>query len=121
MIAWPYPPAGSIVRRPPVRYGGTLRVSEAKFFVILRAGIRLPGGLDPPDRGYAGFRAFVLETVRMGYEQRSERGFSRYTEGKLGQIGTFRRPMELHCRHLRDFSDSFSKQLSRKLVKVADT
>lgn len=78
--------------------------------------------LDPGSFYASGFPGMnLVKLSEKGYEQRSKRGFGRYTEGKLGQIRTFRRPVELNCKHLRDFSGSFSKQLSWKLVKVADT
>jgi hypothetical protein len=48
-----------------------------------------------------------------GYEQRSEGAFGRYTEGKIGQIGPFRRSVELRCRHLQAFSDSFRRGVLR--------
>jgi hypothetical protein len=51
---------------------------------------------------------FPRETVRKGYEQRSERGFGRYTEAKRGRRATFRCPVRLRCRRVRAFSDSFS-------------
>jgi hypothetical protein len=48
------------------------------------------------------------ETVRKGYEQRSERGFGRYTERKMDRKATPWRPLRLRWERLRDFSDSLS-------------
>src|SRR5215208_35967 len=51
------------------------------------------------------------ETVRKGYEQRSNRRFGWYTEAKMDQKVPFRWPVRLHCRPVRDFSDSFGTRI----------
>jgi hypothetical protein len=54
------------------------------------------------------FIEILLGTVRKGYEQRSDHGFGRYTEAKMGRNVAFRWPVMLRCRRLRDFSDNFT-------------
>jgi hypothetical protein len=45
-------------------------------------------------------------TVRKGCEQRSERGFGRYTEHKIDPKLLLGGPVRLRWKRLRDFSDS---------------
>jgi hypothetical protein len=49
-----------------------------------------------------------LETVRKGFEQRSEPGFGRYTGYEKGREAPSRGSAGLRSRRLRGFSDSFS-------------
>ncbi len=57
------------------------------------------------------FTELPRETVRKGYEQRSERGFGRYTEHKMDRKAPPWRPVRLRWERLRDFSDSLSGEL----------
>ena len=43
-----------------------------------------------------------------GYEQRPKREFGCYREDEMGRKSRFRWSVELRCRLIRDFSDSFS-------------
>jgi hypothetical protein len=52
------------------------------------------------DRGRALYTNVVEKLSEKGYEQRSDRGFGRYTEHEMGQKGTFRLPMGLRCERL---------------------
>jgi len=54
---------------------------------------------------------FSSETVRKGCEQRSDREFGWYTQSEMSRKGLFRQSVELRRRFVRDFSDSFSRQL----------
>ena len=58
----------------------------------------------------------VSETVRKGYEQRSERGFGRYTEHKMDRKAPPCWPVRLRWKRLRDFSDSLSETV-RKIAE----
>ena len=52
----------------------------------------------------------LCETVRKGYEQRSERGFGRYMEHKMDRKAPPWRPVRLRWERLRDFSDSLCRR-----------
>jgi hypothetical protein len=52
------------------------------------------------------FTQLPRETVRKGFEQRSNCEFDRYTEHEIGQEGASRQPVGLRHQHVRDFSDS---------------
>jgi hypothetical protein len=59
------------------------------------------------------FTRVPRETVRKGFEQRSEPGFGRYTGYEKGREVPSRGSAGLRSRRLRGFSDGFSRQLCK--------
>src|SRR5215211_8402032 len=51
------------------------------------------------------------ETVRKGYEQRSDRGFGWFKEGEMDGKAPLWRPAGLRCKCLRCFSDSLGSSV----------
>src|SRR5215207_8238289 len=51
------------------------------------------------------------ETVRKGYEQRSDRGFGWFKEGEMDGKAPLWRPAGLRCKCLRGFSDSLGSSV----------
>jgi hypothetical protein len=55
-------------------------------------------------------RISLLKLSEKGFEQRSEREFDWFTEGKMDRNISCQRSVRLSRRRLPDFSDSFSRQ-----------
>jgi hypothetical protein len=57
-------------------------------------------------------RIEALKLSEKGFEQGSERGFGRYTDGYMDRKEPAWRSVGLRCRSLRPFSDSFSRNFA---------
>ena len=80
----------------------------------------IPTGPIPIGPGLCGFPCrHLLKLSEKGLERRLRHEFGRYTEDRRRGKGTSRRSVVLCCRRLRDFSDSFYKECSRKLGYLA--
>ena len=62
------------------------------------------------DPSYGLPRMPLLKLYDKRYEQPSEHGFGRHTEGEMDRKAALWRPAGLRCKRLRGFSDSFSRQ-----------
>jgi hypothetical protein len=56
-----------------------------------------------------------IETVRKGFEQRSERRFGQSKEGEIGGEVPSRRSVGLRYRGIRGFSDGFSRAVGNDI------